>query len=221
MISYIVRSMVTGIQGVIFDLDGTLTVPYLQFAAMKARANIGDVDLLEYLDAAEPDEKARLQSLLVAFEDDGVANAELNPGARETLAFLADRRIPVGLLTRNSRRSVDGICRKFQLAFDQVITREDAPYKPSPAPVHQIAREWDLPPAELLLVGDYKWDLLCARNAGTRSAVLINGQYKTTPDWATEADYLIRCLDEIPQIVDDPSVAGRGGGGNHRPAEVA
>lgn len=185
--------------GIIFDMDGTITAPYLQFAEMKARANIGDVDLLEYLEQADIAERTRLEQLLVEFEDDGVAHARLNRGARETLAYLSARQIPTGLLTRNSRRSVNHICEKLDLAFDRVITREDAPYKPSPEAVWQMARSWNAEPADLLVVGDYKWDLLCAQNAGARSAVLLNDP--TIPSWAQGADHLIRCLDEVMDIV--------------------
>ena len=54
--------------------------------------------------------------------------------------ILARRRMPTALLTRNTRRSVDGVCRKLNLKFDIVVTREDGPYKPAPDPIWEIAQ---------------------------------------------------------------------------------
>ena len=48
-------------------------------------------------------------------------------------------------------------------------------------------------------MGDYKWDLLCARNAGTASAILTNGT--GVPDWAKDADFIIHELTELIRII--------------------
>ena len=47
------------IHGIIFDMDGTITAPYLDFATMKAKANVGDVDLIDYLRSATGKEYER------------------------------------------------------------------------------------------------------------------------------------------------------------------
>jgi HAD superfamily hydrolase (TIGR01549 family) len=187
------------IGGVIFDMDGTLTAPYLEFAKIKEQAGIGDVDLLDYLARARGAEYQRVHRILARYEADGVANARLNRGARTLLRHLARRRIPTALLTRNSRRSVDGVCRKLHLRFDLIITREDGPHKPSPEPIRRIARAWGLARRQLLMVGDYKWDVLCARNAGIPCAVLLNGA--EAPDWARLATYRIRRLTELLELI--------------------
>jgi HAD superfamily hydrolase (TIGR01549 family) len=187
------------IRGVIFDMDGTITAPYLDFAKIKTQANVGDIDLIDYLRQATGEEYERIHAILMKFEEDGVANARLNRGARTVLNFLAKRKIPTALLTRNSRKSVDGVCRRLKLKFDVTIAREDGPHKPAPEPIWEIATRWKAKPRELLVVGDYKWDLLCARNAGTPCALLINGS--GLPEWGNEADFVITRLTEVIQIV--------------------
>jgi HAD superfamily hydrolase (TIGR01549 family) len=188
------------IRGVIFDMDGTITAPYFDFSTIKAEANIGDRDMLDYLREATGAEYERIHGLLMKFEEDGVANVQLNRGARKLLNFLAQRKLPTALLTRNSRKSVDGVCAKLKLRFDITVTREDGPHKPAPEPIWEIARRWNAKPAELLMVGDYKWDVLCAKNAGTRSAVLVNGG--GIPDWAKEADIIIKRLTQVIDIIE-------------------
>ena len=189
------------IKGVIFDMDGTITAPYFDFARIKAAAGIGDVDMLDYLRSATGKEYERILGLLMKFEEDGVAAAKLNRGARALLSALAKRKIPTALLTRNSRKSVDGVCTRLKLKFDVTVTREDGPHKPAPDPIWRIAKRWGLKRSELLMVGDYKWDVLCAQNAGIRCAVLVDGN--AVPDWAAGAQFVIKRLTEVVAIIDE------------------
>jgi HAD superfamily hydrolase (TIGR01549 family) len=188
------------IRGIIFDMDGTITAPYLEFAKFKTVAQIGEIDTLDYLRSATGAEYERVHALLMKFEEGGVANAKLNRGARTLLTYLKKHQLPVALLTRNSRKSVDGVCRKLKLSFDLVFSREDGPHKPDPAPIHQIAKAWKLKHNELLMVGDYKWDILCAKNASIPCALLLD--MKELPAWAEGAEFIIRRLSEVIEIVE-------------------
>jgi HAD superfamily hydrolase (TIGR01549 family) len=187
-------------RGVIFDMDGTITVPVFDFAGLRAEANIGDHDLLEYMLRATGVERARIQRVMRKYEDDAAAKARLNPGARTVLTYLVRRCVPMALLTRNSRRSVNTVCRKLRLKFDFIVTREDGPHKPAPDSILKIARRWNVSPHEVLMVGDYKWDVLCAKNAGAPCVVLANGD--ELPDWAREANYVIKRLTELIPIIE-------------------
>jgi len=188
------------INGVIFDMDGTITAPYFDFATIKAEAGLGDVDMLDYLRYATGAEYERIHRILHRFEEGGVADAKLNRGARTLLNFLAKRKLPTALLTRNSRKSVDGVCRKLKLEFDITISREDGPHKPAPEPIWRIAERWGLSPREVLMVGDYKWDVLCAKNAGVPCALLLDGGEQ--PDWAKDVRYHVRRLTEVISIIE-------------------
>jgi HAD superfamily hydrolase (TIGR01549 family) len=188
------------VKGVIFDMDGTITAPYFDFAKIKDEAGIGDVDMLDYLRFATGKEYDRVRAILTRIEDAGVTNAKLNRGARKLLSFLTKRGIPIALLTRNSRKSVDGVCRKLKLRFDISVTREDGPHKPAPEPILNIARRWGRKPSELLMVGDYKWDVLCANNAGTPCALLVNGAGE--PEWVKDATFVITRLTDVIEIVE-------------------
>jgi HAD superfamily hydrolase (TIGR01549 family) len=194
-------------RGVIFDMDGTITEPYLDFARIREEVDVGERDLLDHLQDADETERARLFAILRRFEVAGVENAKLNRGARELLDFLSAQGLPTALLTRNSRQSLDGVCRKLGLQFDISFSREEGPHKPAPDAIWEIARRWNAKPSELLMVGDYKWDLMCARNAGSPCAILTNGD--PLPDWAKEADYLIHELGELIGILSRSSAGQR------------
>lgn len=187
-------------KGVIFDMDETITAPYFDFGKIKDEVGIGDVDMLDYLRAATGPEYERVHAVLTKYEEAGVADAKLNRGVRKVLAFLAKRKMPTALLTRNSRKSVNGVCRRLKLKFDITVSRDDGPHKPSPEPIWEIARRWGVKPGEVLMVGDYKWDVQCAKNAGAPCALLIDG--KGEPDWAKDADYIITRLTEVIEIIE-------------------
>jgi HAD superfamily hydrolase (TIGR01549 family) len=191
------------IRGVIFDMDGTITAPFFDFVKIKDEAGIGDVDMLDYLATASGPERVRVQAIMTRFEDAGVAEAKLNRGARELLDELVRRGMPTALLTRNTRRSVDGVCRKLNLTFDIIVTREDGPYKPAPEAIWGIAKRWGAEPSEVLMVGDYKWDVLCAKNAGAPCALLADGDEDA--EWADSADHIITELTEVIEIIEGKS----------------
>ena len=191
------------IRGVIFDMDGTITAPFFDFVKIKDEAGIGDVDMLDYLATALDPERQRVQAIMTKFEDAGVAEAKLNRGARELLDELVRRGMPTALLTRNTRRSVDGVCRKLNLTFDIIVTREDGPYKPAPEAIWGIAKRWGAEPSEVLMVGDYKWDVLCAKNAGAPCALLADGDEDAA--WADSADHIITELTEVIEIIEGKS----------------
>lgn len=195
------------IRGVVFDMDGTITAPYFDFVKIKEEAGIGDVDMIDYLRGATGAEYERVHTILTKFEEAGVADAKLNRGARKLLTFLAKKKIPTALLTRNSRKSVDGVCRRLNLKFDITVTREDGPHKPAPEPIWEIARRWGAQPSEVLMVGDYKWDVLCAKNAGASCALLVDGDEDA--EWIKDADYRITKLTEIMRILEGEALPSR------------
>jgi HAD superfamily hydrolase (TIGR01549 family) len=188
------------IRGIIFDMDGTITVPYFDFTKIRAEANIGDRDMLDYLREATGAEYERIHGILLKYEEAAISEAKLNTGAREVLDYLAEAGIPTALLTRNSRKSVEAVCRSLHLHFDITVTREDGPHKPAPEPIWNIAKRWGIDPKDVLMVGDYKWDVMCADNAGIRCALLTNGE--GVPEWGRHVKFIIHTLPELITIID-------------------
>ena len=155
-------------RGVIFDLDGTLVSSTLDFALIRQQIGCPEnTDLLSFIDAM-PIESERDQAaqIVLQHELDDARNATWLSGAREFVSRLVQQQLPMAIVTRNCIQATAIKLHNNQVPIDLVITREDAPAKPQPDALLMVAQEWQLPPEQLLYVGDYVYDELAAQNAG-------------------------------------------------------
>ena len=73
--------------------------------------------------------------------------------------------------------------------------------KPDAEPVLKTLRRFGLQPAEALVVGDTKFDILMGRNAGTMTCGVTYGNGNRKKLQAARADYIIDHFEEIRQCV--------------------
>ncbi|MGH8355276.1 MAG: HAD family hydrolase, partial [Pseudomonas sp.] len=64
-----------------------------------------------------------------------------------------------------------------------ILGRDEAPPKPDPGGLLQLAARWAVEPGQLVMVGDYRFDLECARAAGAHG-VLVNLPENPWPELA-------------------------------------
>ena len=187
------------ITAVIFDLDGTITRPCLDFNQI--RAEIGNVDgpLLEAMEKMTPQNRQRAERILHRYEREAAEESELNPGAIELLQELQGQQRRLGIVTRNRRESVDAVCRIHGLRFDEIATREDEPVKPDPYPVLLVCERLGIDPENAMVVGDYVFDVVSARRAGAVSVLFRSQEHSRGHE--SEADYVIDALAELPGVI--------------------
>lgn len=172
----------------VFDLDGTLTVAVHDFAAIRLALGVrDDEDILSHI-AALPAHEADAKRAWLHEHERGLAQASRPAnGAVALVRSLAVRDCRLGILTRNLRELALLSLEAIGLAdcFDpaDVLGREDAPPKPDPAGLRCLAEHWAVDPNQLTMVGDYAYDLMCARAAGAQ-AVLVNLPLNHWPDLA-------------------------------------
>jgi HAD superfamily hydrolase (TIGR01549 family) len=191
------------IKAVIFDLDGTITEPFFDFDAIRQEMgfapNAGPV--LELMGRMTPKQRENAERILLAHEEKAVAESTLNPGAREVLDELRRRKIQIGILTRNKRENAFAVAEKHGLKFDAVVGREEGPVKPDAFGVQYLCRQFGIKPGESLVVGDYLFDLLCARAAGAIPVLLKN--HRKADEFARYADFVIENITDILKIIED------------------
>ncbi|MFG3453626.1 HAD family hydrolase [Pseudomonas knackmussii] len=187
----------------VFDMDGTLTLAVHDFPAIKRALDIPpDDDILHHLAALPPDEAAGKRAWLLEHERELAYAATPAPGARELLHALRERGCTLGVLTRNAHElalvTLQAVGLGDCFASEDILGRDEAPPKPDPGGLLHLARKWDVSPSELVMVGDYRFDLECAKAAGARG-VLVNLPENLWPELtdlhAQDCGQLLRLLD--------------------------
>lgn len=187
------------LRGIIFDMDGTLTKPKVDFAAIEREIGAKVGFIIDYAERSSPEERTRALSILERFEAQAAMESELNEGVLEMLDFLSKRKLKKAILTRNSRKSVETVLSKHNLHFEYIVSREDAKPKPAPDPIFLLSKKMEIHTDHLLMVGDYKYDIMCGKAAGTRTVLLRYNEYVETE---VTPDFEITSIREIIELVE-------------------
>jgi HAD superfamily hydrolase (TIGR01509 family) len=197
--------------GILFDMDGVVVRQRLDFPAIK-REIFGTTEgfILERMAGLPEADRARAEVILERHETAAAMTAEPMDGILPFLEWMEARGLRRGIVTRNSRKSVDLVLQRLGLAFDAVVTREDAPPKPAPEPVWLACRRMGLSPAELVFVGDFEFDMLAGRRAKVRTVLLRSGALMASEHADLSVDSLeelrawleATCLGTLPRAAD-------------------
>ena len=115
-----------------------------------------------------------------------------DPAITSVLEYLRNRKIIVAVLTRNCREAAYKALGWYRGMIDEIITRDDGyELKPSPEPIFALMNRYGFNPRDVLVVGDYDYDIQAGMLAGCKT-VRIGGGF---------ADYTIVQLEELKPIV--------------------
>lgn len=178
------------IEGVIFDLDGTLvhTIEDIAGAAnrMFARHGLPEHGLEYYLKwigsgavkfieraHGEPVSEKQLMDYVAEFKEVYAANlhnkSRVYEGIPELLDELVSRGIKISVLSNKPHEMTQKVMNYYLSSwpFDPVLgQRDEVPRKPDPAAAFEIAEGWGIAPENILFVGDSDNDILTAKAAG-------------------------------------------------------
>jgi HAD superfamily hydrolase (TIGR01509 family) len=175
---------------ILFDMDGTLTEPMLDFPKIKREMGIGNRPILEALAEMSPGERQAAETILHRHEELAARESTLNPGCRELLEWLNSRGTALALITRNSPVSVTTVLQRHNLRIDVLVTRDDAPPKPHPRPLELACVRLGIDRAQAWMVGDGQYDVEAGHAAGIRTVWLSHRRsrpFETCP-WCEVAD---------------------------------
>ncbi|MEX2176220.1 MAG: HAD family hydrolase [Pirellulaceae bacterium] len=190
------------IRGILFDLDNTLVDSRLDFEAMRLEMQLpAGLPILEAIYLLEPAAAARCRDILHQHERAGAEQATLLPGVPELLDELARRGLPYAIATRNSREIALATLAKFRLEIELVLSRDCGPIKPDPWPVHFVCQQWNLQPAEVVVIGDYRFDIECGRSAGAKTVLLTHAGNPDAHPNLEQADLVLSSLAEYPRLL--------------------
>jgi HAD superfamily hydrolase (TIGR01509 family) len=196
------------IRAVLFDFDGTLTEPgSLDFADI--RNAIGcpkGFPVLEFIHGMNSEaERAEAFRILDNLEAEAARRSRPNAGAEEILAHLRARDLRVGIISRNSRAAILAALRNFASArpshFSVILSRDD-PYQPKPSPEGIIAAAGFMgtPVIDVLVVGDFVFDIQAGHTAGAMTAYLTNRS--PLESGSCTADFTLDDLNDLGPIIE-------------------
>ncbi|OAA69572.1 HAD-like domain protein [Cordyceps fumosorosea ARSEF 2679] len=210
------------LQGIVFDMDGTLCEPQnYMFGEMRAALGITKaVDIIDHMNALPAAEQPAAHAAVQGIERAAMAKQAPQPGLDELMRYLDARGVPKAICTRNFNVPVDHLLGKFlaYTTFAPVITRDFSPPKPSPAGILHIAKQWALRRQQggdngedhvasgdatgLIMVGDSIDDMTAGRAAGAATVLLVNDANRELAEHA-HTDLVISRLDELVEILEN------------------
>jgi HAD superfamily hydrolase (TIGR01509 family) len=186
----------------IFDMDGTLTVAVHDFDAIRDALGLPQGrPILEQLAEMPADDAEPLRLRLDEIERELAQRAQAQAGAHELLTALKENGVELGILTRNSHDNALETFRVCGLAgffkSECVMGRESCEVKPSADGIRKLLAVWNASPDDTVMVGDFLFDLLAGREAGTATVYVDpNGRFQ----YADKADVCVRDLWELAEL---------------------
>jgi HAD superfamily hydrolase (TIGR01509 family) len=157
------------IKAILFDMDGTLTVPNIDWKKLRARVGVAQgLGIMEHIYALS-DEQARRADLIVReIEMNSVRDAVANDGLAQLFVELQHKPWKLALITNNHREAMQHVVSTFDLRFDLLLSREDAPLKPAPDLLWLALERFAITAEEAVFIGDGRYDRQACAAAGVR-----------------------------------------------------
>ena len=201
--------------GIIFDIDGTLTsTNELIFASFnyvmgkylnKTLTNneiislfgpTEDVILEEWTGANYPQAREDYYN----FYSENHTMADLYPGILDILTFIKSHRIPLSIFTGKGREAAIITLKKLRIYnfFDLIITGDDVnEHKPSPEGILRFIEKFKIAPNKVLMIGDSPSDIKASHKAGVKVASVLWDSYSKVKVLEMNSDYVFHTVAEL------------------------
>jgi HAD superfamily hydrolase (TIGR01509 family) len=164
-----------GIDAVVFDMDGTLIDSKYDWPEIRRRLAVTSDSIIDELNGLPDPERTEKWSELEAIERQATLSAALKDGANELLELLRKHGLATALVTNNSDHNTHLLLDRFNLEFDVVLTRDSGLWKPSGAPLAKAMEHLGVLPERCLAVGDSRYDVEAAHEAGCGCVCVLYG----------------------------------------------
>jgi HAD superfamily hydrolase (TIGR01549 family) len=182
----------------IFEMDGTLTEPLLDFPRIKADLGIGDQPILEAMAKMDDERRREAESILHEHEDRAARDSTLNVGCKDLLLWIEARSLPWSIVTRNSTRCAEIVLEQHGIDIETLVTRDDGLFKPHPAPLLLACERMKVLPNDAWMIGDGQYDVEAGHAAGIRTVWLSHGR---TRSFEAEPWKVVRDLPELHEFL--------------------
>ena len=208
--------------GIIFDIDGTLTATNeLIFATFRhvtkkyLNRSVSDEEIISMFGPTEDvilkewmkdDFDEARKDYLNFYEEQHHLMADVYPGIKEILQLIKSKNVLLSIYTGKGRESSLITLKKIGVLdlFDMVVTGDDIEgHKPSPEGVKVFLDKFSLDPEKVLMVGDAPADVLAAHNSGIKIASVLWDSYAKEKVLQMKSDYFFETVNEFRLFLEN------------------
>ncbi len=206
--------------GIIFDVDGTLTsTNELIFASFNHIAK-------KYLNKTFTDEEIialfgppedhilremtgeNFESAHKDYYDFYHANhnemADIYPGIKDLIQKIKQENLPLGIFTGKGRKAAIITLEVLDIFkyFDLIVTGDDVKeHKPAPEGIKMFLEKFKLNPEKVLLIGDAPADIIAAHAAGIKIASVVWDSYAKEKVIELNGDFIFETVENLEKFV--------------------
>lgn len=153
--------------------------------------------------------KNEFQTILEKYELEGARITKPLPGVIDAIKKLKSMNLKLAIFTANGKKAMELVLKKFDLEkyFELCITRDDIGnfefIKPNIKHLKIILDSLNLKPYEVVVIGDGKNDMLCAKSIGAIAIGVLTGISSFNDLKEVGADYIIPSLKALPKIINE------------------
>ena len=219
--------MFEGIQAFVFDFDGTLAIPNIDFGLMRRQvdaiatrygadpAPVRHLYILEMIetvrtqlgqtsDPRAEDFRREAYASILALEIDCARRGGMLPGATEVLQVLRQQGFKIGVVTRNSASAVRAICSEIDSLCDVFLPREVVRFvKPHPEHLQCALERLQVVAQQAVMIGDGPIDMTAGKALGLKTVAVLTGGDRRESLLASQPDLI---LDSVADLL--PRLAG-------------
>lgn len=174
-------------KGFIIDWDGVIADTRLDFSGIRRKFFNGEpVRLLEEAEKLPAEKKIELLTAIEEEEIRGASQAVLIPGVTELIEWLESNHKKWCIVSRNCERGIRTGAEAMKITLPELLLhRDNTEYcKPDPRAFDEAAARMGLTSQECTAIGDFIYDIECARRAGARAVLVQNSR----PEWSCWTD---------------------------------
>ncbi len=213
----------------IFDFDGTLAIPNIDFGLMRQQvdtiarqygidpAEVRHLYILEMIETVRAqlastsgpsgeDFHREAHASILTLEIDCARRGGLLPGAFEVLQALRQHGFKIGVVTRNSGSAVRTICAAIDNLCDVFLPREAVQFvKPHPEHLQRALEHLQVAAGQTVMVGDGPIDIVAGKTLGLKTIAVLTGGGRRESLLASQPDLI---LDSVADLLSRLSGAG-------------
>lgn len=215
--------MLSGIEAIIFDFDGTLAALNIDFALMRKRimaisaryglkeAEIGSLYALEMVEeskrlldgrrsAAVRDFLIEANSAIEEIELEASAKGCLLPGIVPMMERLKENGYPIGIVSRNCEKAIKRVFPDVELHCKAFLPRDKVEkVKPHPEHLHKALGLLGVDGRNAAYVGDHLMDVKAGKEAGIWTTIgVLTGRIKEAEFKEAGADLVLKIAAHLP-----------------------